>query len=72
MYHPTDIVNAFREYYSSLYNLKEDLTIPHPNESGITGFLESLQLPSLSKNLMNSLNVPFTIPEIEKALNTPE
>lgn len=57
IYHPTTsakvknpqaIADAFADYYSSLYNLKDDPATPQPVNEDIDNFLAKINLPSLS------------------------
>lgn len=68
LYHPftknklfilQEIAEAFAYYYGSLYNLKENQSVPQPSEMAISSFLSNLKLPALSSQLTN-LNSPFT------------
>lgn len=70
IFNPKEIANTFAEYYSSLYNLKEDPNTPQPSDDAIQTFLADLSLPSLSQSQLESLNSPITEPEIQKAIKT--
>ncbi|CAH2252535.1 Hypothetical predicted protein, partial [Pelobates cultripes] len=39
LYNPTDIVNALASFYSNLYNLKNDSSVPQPTHAVIDEFL---------------------------------
>lgn len=64
VYHPTKIANAFQKYYSDLYNLKSDLKTPQPNNLNINTFLNSVTVPKLSEEALDSLNTPISEKEI--------
>lgn len=64
------IVNAFSEFYQSLYDLKDNLTIPQPIPSAIQNFLKSINLPTLTTSQTQTLSEPFTPSEIELAIKT--
>lgn len=70
MQHPQDIADAFSNYYSSLYNLKEDATTFQPTTKMINDFLEQITLPTLSQQEKEYLSAPFTIEEIHKTIDS--
>lgn len=57
-----------KAYYSTLNNLKDDSVMTQPTDSGVASFLNSLQLPQLTKHHLDNLNAPFSVQEIEKAI----
>lgn len=61
---PQDIANAFSDYYSDLYNLKQDPQTPQPSRDEINRFLQNVHLPTLTDKQLSSLNVPFSEWEI--------
>lgn len=67
---PQHIADAFADYYGSLYNLKNDLSVPQPSLDAISSFVDKLNLPSLSPSELIKLNRPFCIPEIQKIIKT--
>lgn len=48
---PKEIANSFADYYYSLYNLSEDLGTIQPISGAIQQFLDTVNLPSLSRLL---------------------
>lgn len=67
---PQKIVNAFSEFYSKLYNLKDDPEVTTPSPQTITDFLAAVHLPSLDEEQLNGLNTPFTELEIENTIKS--
>lgn len=63
---PKDIAQRFREYYSSLYNLK---SIPASRDS-MEEYLSSARLFRLSSPDRNSLEAPITIEELSAVIKT--
>lgn len=63
-YNPTEINDTFKEFYTKLYTSEspEDL-------NKIDEFLSTIELPTLSQEDQNNLDLPFTQKEIEKALS---
>lgn len=61
---PSGIAQTFREYYASLYNLKDDTDTPQPNTEVSTNFLHKLNLPVLDETSINLLNRPIELKEI--------
>lgn len=59
---------VFQAYYNALYNLKEDISTSQITDSGITGFLEALNLPKLSSEWLANFNAPFSIKEVSQAI----
>lgn len=53
-----DIVDAFRAYYSALYNLQDDPLVKQPTDLSISD-LESLSLPQLSEEQLAAPNALF-------------
>lgn len=72
MYHPATkdklidqaIADAFSHYYNTLYNLKEDTSIPQPSKSEIDDFLGEINLPIISPEQLYMLNAPFATQEL--------
>lgn len=78
LHHPTtkqllinrhDIVNAFSDYSSFLYNLASDPATPQPTDPLIQGFLASINL-SITSAQLDLLSQPFTDEEILQAIRT--
>lgn len=67
---PKEIADSFSDYYESLYNLKDDPVTHQPSEDVISDFLASISLPKLSQTDLTWLNLPFTIPEIDKLIRS--
>ncbi len=61
---PQEINNVFYHFYSNLYSSNHD-----PNQPQIESFLNNLELPSLSKKQVDSLDLPITIQELKQALD---
>lgn len=59
VYQPNKIANAFQRYYSDLYNLASDHNTPQHNDLIINSFLDSVNLPKLNKETLESLNSPI-------------
>lgn len=79
IYHPTtneklrnpqDMADAFSAYYSTLYNIKNEPSLTQPNHTAIQAFLDSIQLPHLTDRQIETLNIPFTISEVDKAIDS--
>lgn len=51
---PKDIANRFSCYYASLCNLKDSPSDPDPDPVQISQFLDSLQLPSLTSDQLET------------------
>lgn len=66
---PQAIADEFTNYYSALYNLREDSNTPLPSLPDIQSFLTRLHLPSLTDEQLQMLNVPFTDMEISKSID---
>ena len=64
-YNPTEINDSFRQYYTQLYTSE-----PPESLSKIDDFLSTIDLPKLGQEDRNSLDLPFTLKEIEKALGS--
>lgn len=69
-YHPQAIADAFSQNYSSLYNLRDDSSIPQPNASLIESFLQHINLPSISPEQLTDLNSPITAAEVSGIIKT--
>uniref|UniRef100_A0A8C5WKN8 Endonuclease/exonuclease/phosphatase domain-containing protein n=1 Tax=Leptobrachium leishanense TaxID=445787 RepID=A0A8C5WKN8_9ANUR len=67
-YHPQQIADSFAEYYSTLYNLKHETTLPQPNVSEIFPFLQRLHLPSLPDTYLPNLISSTSLTELTLAL----
>lgn len=61
-----EIANAFAKYFHQLY-LKGDLDNPQPTTACINDFLNKLSLPVLDLETSLSLNLPWSLDEVEKA-----
>lgn len=70
VFDPQAIADVFSSYYSTLYNLKDDLNMEHPDTAAIQSFLSSVHLPCLSQDQLNNLNTPFTTLEVGKAIDS--
>lgn len=67
---PQAIADAFAEYYSSLYNLKDDTSTVQPVSGAIEQFLAKLTLPSLSDLHLQSLNAAISSTELDHAISS--
>lgn len=67
---PQHIADAFSNYYSTLYNLKDDHSIHQPTTLDIQTFLHKIKLPSLTEDQLDSLNKPFNHSEISLAIDS--
>lgn len=65
---PKHITDSFASYYSELYNLKDDPSIPQPSSTSIQVFLDTLTLPSFTEDHRTSLSSPFMSQEIHSAI----
>lgn len=63
-YNPTEINDAFKQYYSELYTSQTGT-----DHSQMNAFLSSVHLPCLSEEDMISLDLPFSAPELIKAIH---
>lgn len=70
MHDPQAIADAFSNYYSSQYKLKEGTSVNHSEVSDIQTFLDSVHLPSLSPEQLKDLNTPFYTLEVSKAIDS--
>lgn len=68
LYHPNQIADEFRNYYSSLYNIKDDTNTPAPVSAAIGSFLNLVNLPSLTELQLQDLNAPITEKELAQAI----
>lgn len=68
--HPKDIACAFKEYYSSLYNLKLDTNTTQPSTKNIAEFLDSVKTPVLDPQMLEHLNAQITSDEIKAVLKS--
>lgn len=59
-YHPQHIADTFSQYYSLLYNIKDNTTAPPPTSDIIKTFLEQINLPKLTHEHFTDLNSPIT------------
>jgi len=64
-HNPTEINDAFKQFYTHLYTSE-----PPENLSNIDDFLSMIELPKLGQEDQNSLDLPFTQKEIEKAMGS--
>uniref|UniRef100_A0A8C5R2S7 Reverse transcriptase domain-containing protein n=1 Tax=Leptobrachium leishanense TaxID=445787 RepID=A0A8C5R2S7_9ANUR len=69
-YHPQQIADSFAEYYSTLYNLKHETTLPQLNVSEIFPFLQRLHLPSLPDTYLPNLISSPSLTELTLALSS--
>lgn len=67
---PKEIADTFSDYYESLYNLKDVPDTHQSSDDMIKDFLTSVNLPTLSQTELSSLNLPFTVPKIEKLIRS--
>lgn len=67
-FNPKEIANAFRDYYNTLYNLKDDSSTPQPSPEVIQDLLESISFLKLVSDQLKSLNEPISIVEIQKTI----
>lgn len=68
--HPQAIVDAFVDYYSSLYNLKSDDATPQPSDLDIQNVLRNLKLPHLTPTASSLLNSPISPQELITTIKT--
>lgn len=68
--HPQAIADAFSHYYGSLYNLKNNSTIPQPTPEIIETFLQSINLPELTTEHLHTLNSPITEIEVNQIIHS--
>lgn len=66
--HPQAISDEFGEFYSRLYNLKDDAHTTTPTSEAIASFLESVNLPALTTSQLRDFNAPFTEVEIARTI----
>lgn len=64
------IADEFRDFYSSLYNHKDDAHMSIPSAEAINSFLNSVNLPSLTDTQLRDLNAPFTEIEIAQTITS--
>lgn len=67
---PVAIANTFAAYYQQLYNLKDDLDTPQPTHAVINKFLDSISLPTIDRETALTLNLPWSLEEVEKAIDS--
>lgn len=67
---PQDIANQFADYYSNLYNIKDDPSTCQPTYDDIQNILQTLKLPTLTESQLLTLNSPFTTAEIAATIET--
>lgn len=67
---PSDIADAFSDFYQSLYNIKNDQSILQPNPLTIQTFLDSVNLPALSTSQIQTLSKSFSPSEVKLASKT--
>lgn len=63
LYDPRSITNSFAEYYSNLYNIQDDPSIPPVTPAAVQTFLSKLSLPSLNPSQLEFLNSPISVSE---------
>lgn len=68
--HPQDIADSFSDFYSKLYNLKDDPQVASPTIEDINSFLSSVHLPSISQAQLADLNSSFTEDEILRVIKS--
>lgn len=67
---PRHIADAFAEYYSALYNLQSDDSLPLPSSETVQTFLRKVSLPEVSPSQLEMLNAPISISEISKIIDS--
>lgn len=65
-----DIGNAFRDYYISLYNLRDDSATWRLITEIIKNFLDSIFVPKLNQIDLHALNKPFSETELLKTITS--
>lgn len=63
---PKQITQKFEELYSSLYNLQQDM----PDQLTIDEYLISSGMPGLTNMTQKELDLPITLEELQKAVNS--
>lgn len=66
MVKPTEIAEAFAEYYKNLYNDSES----NSTESKAQAFLKGLHLPTLSAEEASEMIKPISLQEISDTIKT--
>lgn len=66
---PTIDGKSVSEYYSSLYNLRNDNATFQPGQVAIDSFLQKLSLPCLNAQQCIDLGSPFSASEINEVIN---
>lgn len=67
---PQEIANDFSDFYSKLYNLKDDPTIVSLSPQAIADFLHAIHLLSLTEDQLHELNAPVTDTEIIRSIKS--
>uniref|UniRef100_A0A8C5N3Y4 Reverse transcriptase domain-containing protein n=1 Tax=Leptobrachium leishanense TaxID=445787 RepID=A0A8C5N3Y4_9ANUR len=70
IYKPQDIANEFATYYRALYNIRDGTAGPGPSVSDIRGYLDKINLPTLSQTQRASLASPITCEEIAEVITS--
>lgn len=66
---PRAIANSFAEFYSKLYNLQDDPSLPVVTDSTVQAFLSKLALPRISPDQLDSINSPITLLELNTVID---
>lgn len=64
IYDTRGTADAFADYYSALYNLKNEKSLPAPSPSAIQVFLDKISLPTGTLSQLDSLNSPSLSPKL--------
>ncbi|XP_075139572.1 scavenger receptor cysteine-rich type 1 protein M130-like [Leptodactylus fuscus] len=70
IYDPKGIANRFKDFYDELYNLANDTSHCIPTQDAIDTFLNSIKLPVLSPEQLETLNAPITPTELAMIFKT--
>ncbi|CAH2300624.1 Hypothetical predicted protein, partial [Pelobates cultripes] len=65
---PTEISNVFTDYYSSLYNFKDQTGTSPPKTEAILQYLRKLPILSLTAEHIASLSAPITEEEVKECI----
>ncbi|CAH2283804.1 Hypothetical predicted protein, partial [Pelobates cultripes] len=60
-----EISDTFAQFYSKLYNLKDDPNIHNPTDLEIRSFFEDIDLPQIKQTQLDDLLRPISLQEIE-------
>uniref|UniRef100_A0A8C5P8P1 Reverse transcriptase domain-containing protein n=1 Tax=Leptobrachium leishanense TaxID=445787 RepID=A0A8C5P8P1_9ANUR len=69
-HHPQQIAECFAQYYTKLYNLRQDTTLAQPTIQEIFPFLQRLNLPTISEAISHRLLSTPTLGELQAALSS--